>query len=103
MYYLTGMHAVTLKFTCTVHACKSLSLFFSLSPSSLRTPEPFLWKLDRTENFSRMRLRLSRCYNLSSHSEASQLRDSGLASSTSKESEPSTSDTALLSLAKATR
>ena len=43
----------------------------------LRTPEPYLWKLDRTENFSRMRMKLSRNYNYNTHADASHLRDTG--------------------------
>ena len=42
-----------------------------------RKPEPYLWKLDRTENFSRMRMKLSRNYNYNSHADASHLRDTG--------------------------
>lgn len=42
-----------------------------------RKPESYLWKLDRTENLSRMRLRLARNYNVNRHEDASKLRDIG--------------------------
>lgn len=42
-----------------------------------RKQEPYLWKLDRTENFSRMRMKLSRNYNYNDHADASRLRDTG--------------------------
>ena len=37
----------------------------------------YSWKLDNTENFSRMRMKLARSYPYSSHAEASLLRDKG--------------------------
>ena len=43
----------------------------------VRKPERYLWKLDRTENFSRMRMKLSRNYNFNTHADASHLRDTG--------------------------
>lgn len=43
-----------------------------------RKPDHYLWKLDRTENFSRMRMRLARNYNFNRHEDASNLRDTGL-------------------------
>ena len=46
-----------------------------------RKAEPYLWKLDRTENFSRMRMRLARNFNFTRHEQASKLRDTGHSSS----------------------
>lgn len=43
-----------------------------------RKAEHYLWKLDRTENFSRMRMRLARNYNVNRHEDASTSRDTGL-------------------------
>ena len=48
--------------------------------SYCRRTEQYLWKLDRTENFSRMRMRLARNYNFDTHEDASRLRDTGLSS-----------------------
>lgn len=45
--------------------------------TSCRKAECYLWKLDRTENFSRMRLRLARNFNCNRHEDASKLRDTG--------------------------
>ncbi len=42
-----------------------------------RKPEHYLWKLDRSENISRMRMRLARNYNYNTHEDASRLRDTG--------------------------
>jgi hypothetical protein len=42
-----------------------------------RKAEHYLWKLDRTENYSRMRMRLARNYNFNRHEDASHLRDTG--------------------------
>ena len=43
-----------------------------------RKPEEYLWKLDRTENFSRMRMRLARNFNFTRHKDASKMRDTGM-------------------------
>lgn len=40
-----------------------------------RREDPYLWKLDRTENFSRKRMRLARSYHSNTHQDASHLRD----------------------------
>lgn len=42
-----------------------------------RVPERYSWKLDRTENFSRMRMKLIRSYPYNPHAEASLMRDEG--------------------------
>ena len=42
-----------------------------------RERESYLWKLDRAENFSRMRVKLTRNYNYDTHAQASRLRDMG--------------------------
>ena len=64
-----------------------------------RSPESYLWKLNRTENFSRMRLKLSRDYsNVGRHRDASNMRDIGTIHDIFVE--PSSADTALLSLVK---
>ena len=63
-----------------------------------RVPEAYAWKLNSTENFSRMRLKLSREYGGNRHRDASRLRDVG--SVLSVPSEPTSADTALLSLVK---
>ena len=65
---------------------------------SARSPEAYCWKLDPTENFSRMRLRLLRNYNFSTHADASHLRDIGSAPDLA--AEKISADTALLSLVK---
>ena len=62
-----------------------------------RSPEQFLWRLNRSENFSRMRLKLSRDYTAGRHRDASRLRDLGSVPYQQLVSEP---DTALLSLIK---
>jgi hypothetical protein len=64
---------------------------------SSRSPEQFLWRLNRSENFSRMRLKLSRDYTAGRHRDASRLRDLGSVPYQQLVSEP---DTALLSLIK---
>lgn len=53
---------------CTVHmyGCR----FFRVS-------ERYSWKLDRTENFSRMRMKLIRSYPYNPHTDASIMRDDG--------------------------
>lgn len=78
------------------------SLYFFCSVVSIhhssfnnRKPEPYLWKLDRTENYSRMRMRLARNYNVNKHTDASQLRDTGTV--LASKPEPTTADTSLLS------
>ena len=61
----------------------ALILYYALEVHTLifhvcyRHPEPYLWKLDRTENFSRMRMKLSRNYDYNTHVDASRLRDVG--------------------------
>ena len=40
-----------------------------------RVPDPYLWGLSRTENFSRMRMKTGRLYTADNHSEAARLRD----------------------------
>ena len=57
-----------------------------------------MWKLNSTENFSRMRLKLSREYGGNRHRDASRLRDVG--SILEVPLEPTSADTALLSLVK---
>ena len=57
-----------------------------------------MWKLNSTENFSRMRLKLSREYGGNRHRDASRLRDVG--SILEIPLEPTSADTALLSLVK---
>ena len=42
-----------------------------------RVAERYSWKLDRTENFSRMRMKLIRSYPYNPHTEASIMRDDG--------------------------
>ena len=63
-----------------------------------RAQESYLWKLDRTENFSRMRLRLTHNYGGSLHRDASQLRDMGCVSEETLDT--TAPDAALLSLVK---
>ena len=62
-----------------------------------RDPDLYLWKMDRTENFSRMRLKLARNYNYNKHTDASQ-HSSGETPLVS-----STADTSLLAMATATK
>ena len=63
-----------------------------------RSHESYVWKLNRTENFSRMRLKLSRDYSNHRHRDASHMRDIGSASDLP--SEVASADTTLLSLVK---
>lgn len=51
-----------------------LYLFSSVTPNA--------WKLSKTENFSRMRLKLTPNYHFNPHIEASRFRDSGEAKET---------------------
>ena len=44
---------------------------------SFRVSERYSWKLDRTENFSRMRMKLIRSYPCNPHTDASIMRDEG--------------------------
>jgi hypothetical protein len=42
---------------------------------SNRVPDRYMWGLSRTENFSRMRMKLTRLYTNNDHSDAAELRD----------------------------
>lgn len=42
---------------------------------SNRVPDPYLWGLSRTENFSRMRMKTTRLYTSNNHADAARLRD----------------------------
>lgn len=81
------MHALC---TCDMHA----------SSHVYRKAECYLWKLDRTENFSRMRMRLAKNFNFNRHEDASMLRDTGLATVTQT---PSKDTAATELLAKVTK
>ena len=59
-----------------VHVCMYVCMYVCV----YRRHEKYLWKLDRTENFTRMRMRLARNYNFTRHEDASKLRDTGLTS-----------------------
>ena len=60
-----------------------------------------MWKLTRSENFSRMRLKLSRDYSSGRHRDASHMRDVGSIPDKLLEQEPTPANTAaLLSLVK---
>ena len=61
-----------------------------------RDADLYLWKMDRTENFSRIRLKLARNYNYNKHSDASQ-QSSGATPSMS------IADTSLLAMATAAK
>ena len=62
-----------------------------------RDADLYLWKMDRTENASRMRLKLARNYNYNKHTDASQQ------SSNVMPSKCNTADTRLLAMATATK
>ena len=62
-----------------------------------RDTDLYLWKMDRTENASRMRLKLARNYNYNKHTDASQQ------SSDVMPSKYNTADTRLLAMATATK
>ena len=57
--------------------CMYMTMFNIVVPPLPRKPESYLLKLDRTENFSRMRMKQSRNYNFNTHADASHLRDVG--------------------------
>ncbi len=73
-------------------------LSFPVSPFMCRQQEQYQWKIDRTENFARMRRKLARNYNFDRHLDASHQRDLG---SAPPAEEPQATDTTLLSLARA--
>ena len=52
--------------------------------------------MDRTENFSRMRMKLSRNYNYNTHADASHLRDTGSVLNEEKPQQDNKADVALL-------
>lgn len=62
---------------CPSHSNLTRHTHTSHGTHTYRREDPYLWKLDRTENFSRMRMRLARNYNFNTHVDASNLRDIG--------------------------
>jgi WD40 repeat protein len=75
----TAIHQLEGQHQTAVNVWKQAKRFFKEERGvwSSRKSDKYSWKLDRTENFSRMRMKLSRSYPYNSHTEASILRDQG--------------------------